>query len=84
MYSIIAIGEYFVLDCTHWCRVIVIHENTYEVITIKVVHSVIVEIDSGLDNQTLYHLSNELYDCVVILICKGLIKVVYKDDNVVI
>ena len=61
-----------------------IHENTCEVVTIKVAHSVIVQIDSGLDNQTLYHLSNELYDSVVILICKGLIKVVYKDDNVVI
>ena len=60
-----------------------IHENTYEVITIKVAHSVIVEIDSGLDNQMLYQLLNELYDSVVILICKGLIKVVYKDDSVV-
>ena len=60
-----------------------IHENTYGVITIKVAHSVIVEIDSGLDNQTLYHLLNELYDSVVILICKGLFTVVYKDANFV-
>lgn len=61
-----------------------IHGCTYEISTIKVAHSVIVEIDSGWDNQALYHLLNELYDSVVILICKELIIVVYKDFNVVI